>query len=609
MEVEEEDQFRQLLDDVSNGVVPHGESDSNESESDGWESDSDESDSDDSDSDEDEDEEEGGEDVAEIAPAMTSPRIPTGGPPTTSEEGVIDKGGEDISVNCKKGSEEAASGGREWNRSEVDAVFHVVIFMGWLVSRDGFSNTEVQGRKCTLKDVRVLYASGLVVVDEELQKRARLLEAKCASLEQKNDYCSRKEVDWQRREADLRLQVDQLTERTCYLEGLLEDKQRRSFGLFTANGSCQGQAILGHNLDSDFGKPGPLTNFVLQNELHVDGARYVDVDASSQIVIIARRLSGMAGRHLLTKVSLIDPLEKENIELPLSTKAVRDLRASPHSRLALVATLGKKLSVVSTDSNNTILSYDLPAAAWSCSWDISSLHYVYTGLQNGMVLAFDMRQTRRPVESVAGLTCNPIHTLHSLSPDPTVPSGVRTILSASSVGLCEWNFGVSEQRPYLVPESENQGVCISLACCPKSDDIVASFRPKVEMSGEMTLSQSFPTPSTSLTGHGVQGSHVLYKRLDGRCYQKLGSTCANVDDLRLPKSAILDHGNHNLLFASADDARRELVLQELPSLRAVQHLTSPSHPIRDVKYTHVGEKKLLSCLSDDMLQLFSLKSS
>ncbi|KAK2981191.1 hypothetical protein RJ640_007125 [Escallonia rubra] len=165
---------------------------------------------------------------------------------------------------------------------------------------------------------------------------------------------------------------------------------------------------------------------------------------------------------------------------------------------------------------------------------------------------------------------------------------------------------IANAGPYLVPESENQGVCISLASCPKSDDIVASFRPKVEMSSEMTLSQSFPTPSTSLTGHGVQGSHVLYKRLGGRRYQKLGSTCANVDDLRLPKSAILDRGNHNLLFASADDTRRELVLQELPSLRAVQHLTSPSHPIRDVKYTRVGEKELLSCLSDDMLQLFSL---
>ncbi|KAK3043057.1 hypothetical protein RJ639_002625 [Escallonia herrerae] len=494
---------------------------------------------------------------------MTSPGIPTGGPPTTSQEGVIDKGGEDISVNCKNGSEEEASAGGEWNRSEADAVFHVVIFMGWLVSRDGFSNGEVQGREldCSKLNVLLLNRRMIIAPGKKLIGREEKL------------ICVFKWTSLQR----------------SFYVGVLFLRDW-------------------HNLDSDFGKPGPLTNFALQNELHVDGARYVDVDASSQIVIIARRLSGMAGRHLLTKVSLIDPHEKENIELPSSTKAVRDLRASPHSRLALVATLGKKLSVISTESNNTILSYDLPAAAWSCSWDISSLHYVYTGLQNGMVLAFDMRQTRRPVESIADLTCNPIHTLHSLSPDPTVPSGVRTILSASSVGLCEWNFGASEQRPYLVPESENQGVCISLACCPKSDDIVASFRPKVEMSGEMNLSQSFPTPSTSLTGHGVQGSHVLYKRLGGRCYQKLGSTFANVDDLRLPKSAILDRGNHNVLFASADDTRRELVLQELPSLRAVQHLTSPNHPIRDVKYTHVGEKELLSCLSDDMLQLFSLKS-
>lgn len=159
----------------------------------------------------------------------------------------------------------------------------------------------------------------------------------------------------------------------------------------------------------------------------------------------------------------------------------------------------------------------------------------------------------------------------------------------------------------MVPGSENQGVCISLACCPSSDEIVASFRPKVEMPSEVLASQAFPTPATSLMGHCVMGSHVSYKRLTSQSYQRQGSTCAYVDEIRLPKSAIIDSGNNMSLFASGDEVA--IVLQELPSLMAVQRLNPRKLPVRDVKFTHVGNSDLLTCLCDDMLQLFSPKLS
>lgn len=61
-----------------------------------------------------------------------------------------------------------------------------------------------------------------------------------------------------------------------------------------------------------------------------------------------------------------------------------------------------------------------------------------------MVLQFDRRQTTRPVESLTGLTGNPVHTVCSLS--ASTLGGVRSVLSASSVGLCHWNFGSSDER-------------------------------------------------------------------------------------------------------------------------------------------------------------------
>lgn len=155
---------------------------------------------------------------------------------------------------------------------------------------------------------------------------------------------------------------------------------------------------------------------------------------------------------------------------------------------------------------------------------------------------------------------------------------------------------------------ENQGVCISLAYCPTNKDVVASYRPKVEMPNDMAVSQSLPTQS-SVAGQGVVGSHVLFRRAGSSCFQKLASVYAAVNDIRLPKTAIIDTKDQNRLFASSNEATCELVLQELPSFTVRQRLKSERPPLRDMKYTHASGQGLLSCLTDDTLQIFSAELS
>lgn len=380
------------------------------------------------------------------------------------------------------------------------------------------------------------------------------------------------------------------------------ENSRREAGSIAASSDFRESSFTGQ-----LRKTGCSNSFALQKEFHIKDARVFDVDASSQSLVIARRLTGLGGLCALTKISLIAPHNRADIQLPANMKAVKDLRFSPHDRLLLVASLGKKLSIISSESNNTILSYDLPAAAWSCSWDISCSHYAYAGLQNGMLLVFDLRQTRGPVKSLDGLTCNPIHSLYSISPKSALSLDVRTILTASSVGVCEWNFGGFDERPVLVPGSENEGVCVSLACSSSNSDIVASYRPKVKMLNKELASQASPTPSTSLMGNSVLGSHVSYKRTS-QCYQKLGSACANVNDIRLPKSAIVDMCNNDSpLFVSGDEVRCEITLQSLPSLLTVQHLSPRKFPVRDIKFTHGSNSSILGCLCEDILHLYSPK--
>lgn len=156
-------------------------------------------------------------------------------------------------------------------------------------------------------------------------------------------------------------------------------------------------------------------------------------------------------------------------------------------------------------------------------------------------------------------------------------------------------------RPYLVPDSDKQGVCISLAYSQSSDDIVASYRPRIETSNTVEITQ----PTAAITEQVVQGSHVHYKRI-GCNYQRLGATCAaNVSDTRLPKSTIIDGVYQNPVFASGDQLTCELVLQELPFLTTVECLRPQNSLVRDIKFTHVSNSGLLSCLCEDSMHLFT----
>ncbi|XP_074276382.1 uncharacterized protein LOC141600094 [Silene latifolia] len=530
--------------------------------------------------------------------------------------------------------EDDDDGGNEWSRQDVDGLFCPICMEPWCSSGEHLPSCLSCGhmfgmscikkwlgqcrssgkavkcpqcnKKCTLKDIRRVYGSRVVVVDEESQKRIKSLEDKCNSLKKKDEEWRKKEVEWrmklsvlQKKEACWRQKYDELNERTSNLERSVEELGKKSLKpIFPVQWNSGNKLGLNHNPES-------AASFELQQDLQLNGARYFDVDHVGQILVIARRPTQINGPHFLTKMSLDSPSEQDDVLLPSTVKSVRDLHVSPSGRFALLASMGKKLSVVSLESNNIVVNYDLPVAAWSCSWDINNPNYVYAGLQNGMISVFDLRQTARPLETRVGLTNNPVHTIYSLLGNSLIPSGSKNLLTASSVGLCQWDIGGEQTQPTLIKETVNQGVCISLAYCQSKENIVATFRPKVEIPDyNNSISQVSQTQSQNI-GQNVLGSHVLFNRLDSG-YQSSGSICAYVPGIRLPKSTILKMGDDTSLFACGDGSTTNLALQELPSL-TVTHCLQSNHTVRDVKYVTSVKSNLLCCLSDDRVQFFSQK--
>ncbi|WVZ55107.1 hypothetical protein U9M48_005813 [Paspalum notatum var. saurae] len=347
-------------------------------------------------------------------------------------------------------------------------------------------------------------------------------------------------------------------------------------------------------------------NFSLQNELFLDGARVISIDASNQIILASGRATAVGTEHVLTKINMLRTNFTHKIHLPPDTKAVRDMCILPAGGSAIFTSLGRKLSLFSNITDGVVLQCDLPAPGWSCTADVSSSRYIYAGLQNGMLLVFDTRQHARPLHSIEGLSKHPVHTLHSVIDS----NGSRKILSASAIGPCMWDANNNQSRPHLLTGMEEQRVCISLACAPPSMDLlVASFRPKVDPSGDaVAASQVYLSQTPSRSGLGKPGHHALITRTGSTSFTEGTSCFANVSELRMSKSVIIPYGNNQHLFAYGDESLRGVRTWQLPSFPVYADLCSHQQPILDLRYAESpGGGRYLGCLSEEKLQVFRIR--
>ncbi|KAM0905579.1 hypothetical protein ACQ4PT_017290 [Festuca glaucescens] len=376
------------------------------------------------------------------------------------------------------------------------------------------------------------------------------------------------------------------------------NSKRQKMAEQSSNGARIAQSVA--SLRADGGSSDPC-KFFLQNEYFLDGARVMGIDASSQIILASGRAAGVSIEHVLTKINMFSG-HQTKVHLPPNTKALKDICIIPGG-LAVFASLGKKLSLLSMTTNNIVHQYDLPAPGWSCSGLQNGPNHIYAGLQNGMLLVFDTRQTKAALHSLTGLSTHPVHTIHSV----VDCSGSTKVISASSIGPCIWDVDGSENRPNLLTGMESQGVCISLACAaPSSDLIVATFRPKVELSVDGTSSQVAISQSPTLSSSGKLGCHALMRRASSTSFVKEQTCNGNVSELRMSKSAIIPcSGNSQHLFAYGDESLSGVRTWQLPSFQAFTDLRPHRRPILDLRFAEssTGEK-YLGCLSEEKLQVF-----
>ncbi|KAL6642752.1 hypothetical protein ACP70R_020933 [Stipagrostis hirtigluma subsp. patula] len=434
-----------------------------------------------------------------------------------------------------------------------------------------------------------LYVPEIAVPNNDLEKQVWSLREKNESLEEQ--------------QAKLLEEIKELKRQIMLQQNIIYEtsSKRQKMTEQSSDGRTDAEPITSLTEDIDHSN---ICSFILQNEFFLDGARVMGIDASSQFILTSGRAPGVGAEHVLTKISMFARHRVQKIHLPPDTKAIRDIFMLPGGH-AVFASLGRKLSLFSMATNNVVLQYDLPAPGWSCSGNHTSSTHIYAGLQNGMLLVFDIRQTSAPLHSMTGLSTHPVHTIHSAVDD----SGSRKVLSASSIGPCIWDVDGSENRPNLLSGMENQGVCISLACIPPSSDLlVASYRPKVELPDNQATPQAVTPLSPAPAGSWKLGHHVLMRRTGGTSFAKDQICYGNVSELRMSKSAIIPCGSNQHLFAYGDESVYGVRTWRLPSFRMFTDVRPHRQPILDLRFAESPSgERYLGCLSAEKLQVFKIR--
>ncbi|WVZ57536.1 hypothetical protein U9M48_007911 [Paspalum notatum var. saurae] len=442
------------------------------------------------------------------------------------------------------------------------------------------------GKRYKQNNIINLYAPEIAVVNNDLEKQV-------LSLREKNEYLEKQRSklleEIKEHKKLIMLQQNIICESSSKRQKMMEQ---------SSGGMPDADPIASFTEDTDHSN---LCSFALQNEFFVDGARVMGIDASSQTIFTSGRAPGVGAEHILTKINMFATHRMQKIHLPPDTKAIRDICILPGGH-AVFASLGRKLSLF-RHLYTSLFCYLDQAPGWSCSGDHTSSTHLFAGLQNGMLLVFDIRQTSAPLHSMTGLSTHPVHTIHSAVDD----SGSRKVFSASSIGPCIWD--VSENRLSLLHEMENKGVCISLACVPSSSDLlVASYRPKVELPDDSTATQAIISQSPALTGSGKLGCHTLLKRTATTSFAKDRTCNGNVSELRMTKSAIIPCGGNQHLFAYGDESLYGVRTWQLPSFQTYTHLKPHRQPILDLRFAESSTGvRYLGCLSAEKVQVFRIR--
>lgn len=151
-------------------------------------------------------------------------------------------------------------------------------------------------------------------------------------------------------------------------------------------------------------------------------------------------MSGTERPSGFAKVSLLDPRNMPFVKV--HSQPIKDIKCSPRSdTLVLSTSLDKTLKITNLLSGAVCHTFHLDQAGWSCSWDPVDPNSMIVGLQNNVVLLFDIRKTSTFVKKLDSTrrSSKPLP-IHSLTAIRGCSEGTNTFPRGIIVGTPENAF-------------------------------------------------------------------------------------------------------------------------------------------------------------------------
>lgn len=422
-----------------------------------------------------------------------------------------------------------------------------------------------QGGKCPqcnekakIKDVRVIYAKTIKMMDTSEKERAlRELE---------HEKTLRRKADLDAAEARLRCQqhIDEsrrLRDELDRVRGELSSVRARSqAGVSAVSLSQPSQSQPASQLQQLQGQ------FTLDKSIKIWEAgqcRLVDFCASLAALVISQPSSSpLFPGFGIKKLSAMD--FKTSSYLTLHTKAIRGISFHPtvDDGVLLSGSLDKTVKLTSMTTSTVVQTYNTFCPVWSVEWNANNQNYFYAGQQNGTVLEFDMRNTSEHVQQLnAEGSKSPVVALQYLTNDVNAAfrHGGLIVGQLDRTTFHQIKGGNEESRLHILPL---EGNLTNLHLDPGTRHLLASFRPTAKHPS--VRHQLCELSTTNAVGSdAVVTCNVIHTFHGGRAQANLAKTMLRphpADDSRL----LVVAGDESSNSAHIWDTATSRLMQRLP---------------------------------------------
>ncbi|XP_052829153.1 E3 ubiquitin-protein ligase RFWD3 isoform X2 [Octopus bimaculoides] len=295
------------------------------------------------------------------------------------------------------------------------------------------------------------------------------------------------------------------------------------------------------------------------------------------------------------KISTVDFRTTEYI--PLHSKLIRSMSFHPtySDGLLLSCAMDKKIKLTSLISNTVVQQYEVPLPAWSCVWNTDDHNYFFAGIQNGLVLEYDVRKTDTFIQQInTEGSRSPVVSLQYIPAAPFAHFRAGGLL----VGQLD-RISFYERKPnnkYEVHLLPLEGNLTSLFFETHTRQLLASFRnstkfPKVRhLVCEMTASVS--------DDHNICSCNVV-QTFHGSSPQTL-----------LSRTSLIQHpiDKNQLLICASEELACAINIWDGKTFQYVQKLSCGS-PVLDICSISTKDNHYLLALTEKQVKLHKWSES